>query len=815
MFRWGIQSKPPAFMRGFLFSLMILTAWLSAAPDFAKVVRPVLERRCFSCHGPKEQKGKLRLDTLSTDLVQNARAAEMWQEVRAVINLGEMPPKEEGTLKEAERRVLLDWLNPTIAQAAKQAQSKGGRVVVRRLNQREYQNTMRDLLGVDLEYTRDFPPDGISADGMRNNGSALQMNAIQLEYYLAAARKALDKMITTEPAPPVFKHRFEKSTDNKFPQGIGGANELDRKKEFIVRIRKDYPEQGRFRIRLGVQVELPETEGPVPQLHVRVGYRPDTLVDMATLAQRDLTKAGKHELEFTGRIENFPLPVRGQGKYPGLVVMVANEYDRFGQLTGRSAKSGKQKGNEEGEGYPKLRVDWLEFEGPVFQQWPPAEHRRILFESDKRESDEAGYAREVMTRFLPRAWRRPVTDAEVDRFVGFYRKLRPNFPTFEDALREVLVMALVSPDFLYLMEPAKDKVRPLNAHELAARLSYFLWSSMPDATLRQLADSGELLQPKVLSAQVDRMVGDPKSQQFVEAFVAQWLDVDAMDRVEIDAAVYKTFSNAAQQERLRAAIRQEPVEFFSEILRRDLSARNFVQSDFVMLNDVLANHYQFPDLQGGAFRRVPVPTQSENPQLRRGGLLTQAAFLMGASTGIDSHPIKRAVYVRERLLDDPPAPPPPNVPELETADPKIALLPIREQLKHHSKDPACADCHRGIDGWGLAMEEYDAVGLWRDKITRRLPNRKTTTLELDALAQMPDGREVDGMAALKSYLLEARGDQFARALVVKLLTYGLGRSLEFSDEPYVDSLTKQFKKDNLRMRALVKTIVASEVFRTK
>jgi hypothetical protein len=188
---------------------------------------------------------------------------------------------------------------------------------------------------------------------------------------------------------------------------------------------------------------------------------------------------------------------------------------------------------------------------------------------------------------------------------------------------------------------------------------------------------------------------------------------------------------------------------------------------------------------------------------------------MGASTGIDSHPIKRAVYVRERLLDDPPAPPPPNVPELETADPKIALLPIREQLKHHSKDPACADCHRGIDGWGLAMEEYDAVGLWRDKITRRLPNRKTTTLKLDALAQMPDGREVEGMAALKSYLLEARGDQFARALVVRLLTYGLGRSLEFSDEPYVDSLTKQFKKDNLRMRALVKIIVASEVFRTK
>ena len=792
-----------------------------AVPDFVKEVRPVLERRCFNCHGAKEQKGKVRLDTLSTDLVKDARSAEMWQEVRAVINLGEMPPKEEGALAEAERRMLLDWLNPTIAHAAKMAQSKGGRVVMRRLNRREYQNTMRDLLGVELDYTRDFPPDGVSTDGMLNNGSALQMNAIQLEYYLAAARKALDKMITTEPAPKVFKHRFEKSTDGKFPQGISGSNEPGRKSEFIVRMRNDYPEQGQFRIRLKVHVEIPMANGPVPQLHVRVGYRPDTLVDMGTLVRRDLNKAGAHELEFMGRIENFPLPVRGQGKYPGLVVMVANEYDRhgtFGQTKEKEVKDEKgrkRKVPNEGAEYPKLRVEWLEFEGPIFEQWPPAEHRRILFDSDQRESDEAGYARAVMARFLPRAWRRPVEATEVARFTEFFKKLRPNFPTFEDAMREVLVMALVSPDFLYLMEPASEKKRPLNAHELASRLSYFLWSSMPDETLRRLADTGELLKPKVLAAQVDRMVADPKSGEFTEAFVTQWLDADAMHRVEIDAEVYKGYGPSPRNTLLWEAIRREPVAFFAEILQRDLSARNFIRSEFVMLNDLLAWHYQFPAVHGGTIRPVPVPAKPENPQTRRGGLSTQAAFLMGASTGSDSHPIKRAVFVRERLLDDPPAPPPPNVPDLETVDPKIAELSIREQLKLHSNDAACADCHRGIDGWGLAMEEYDALGRWRDRITRRLPNRKTIQLELDAVATMPDGREVEGMEALKDYLLAVREDQIARAMVVKLLTYGLGRTLEFSDEPHVDALTKQFKRDNLRMRALVKTIVTSEVFRTK
>ena len=246
-----------------------------------------------------------------------------------------MPPEDEPKLTAEERRVILDWLNPTIERAVKLRQSKGGRVVVRRLNRSEYQNTLSDLFGVRLDYTRDFPPDGVSPDGMLNNGSSLQMSDIQLEFYIAAARAALDRIITTEEEPKVFRHRFTKSTDGGFPDGVQGANDLGRHRQFIVRMKNDYPEQGAFRIRTAVRVELPEKKGPMPRLRVRVGYRPDTLVDMETLAELDLHEAGGHELEFVGRIENFPLPVRGQGKYPGLVVMLSNAHDEFSQ-TGKT-----------------------------------------------------------------------------------------------------------------------------------------------------------------------------------------------------------------------------------------------------------------------------------------------------------------------------------------------------------------------------------------------------------------------------------------------------------------------------------------------
>jgi hypothetical protein len=780
---------------------MLLPAAVSR--PLPKPVRAVLEARCFKCHGPEKQKGKFRLDTLSADLINDRRAAETWRDVRAVINLGEMPPKEAKQLQPEERSTVLDWLNQSIEVAVKMQQSKGGRVVIRRLNRVEYQNTLRDLFGLDIDYARDLPPDGVSQDNMRNNGSALNMSGIQMEYYLAAARNALDQVIVTNEAPKVFKHRFEK-THTKWAR-IKPADRLGRGRIFIGHMKKDYPEVGEFRVRIRVRAELPEQHGPTPRMRVSVGYRPDTLADLRTLAEIDITKEGANEYEFRGRVENFPLPVRGQGKYPGLAVVIVNAHDEFGTLHQKEVVDGKRKKRKEfvdDPNYPYLVIESVDFEGPLFDAWPPQHHRQILFDSDLRKTDDKSYAREVVERFLPRAWRRPVSAPEVERFTRFFMLFRAEAADFEEAIRETLAMALISPQFLYLLEPAGGEQRALDNHELASRLSYFLWSTMPDAELMTLADQRRLTQPGVLRKQVERMIDDRRSWQFVEHFTSQWLDIDAMDRLEVDKKTYPDF-----RPELKEDMRQQTLQLFGEVLRNGLSSRHFLKSPFVMVNDDLARHYGIGGVYSGEFGSVQLPAELRD---RRGGFLTQAAILLGRSTGQDSHLIKRAIFVRDHLLHDPPPPPPPNVPELKTSDPDFSKLPIREQLALHAEDPACADCHRGIDPWGQALEQYDAVGRWRDSI-----QRGKLKLPMDARGTLPDGHEVNGIAELQDYLLEHREEQFARALVAKLLTYSLGRTLEFSDENAIESLTRTFVKDELRLRNLITAIVTSASFRTK
>ena len=274
-------------------------------------------------------------------------------------------------------------------------------------------------------------------------------------------------------------------------------------------------------------------------------------------------------------------------------------------------------------------------------------------------------------------------------------------------MRETLAMVLISPDFLYLFEPAKDQ-RRLNDWELAARLSYFLWSTMPDERLTQLATEGKLREGELLRGEVARMIADPRSWQFVEQFAEQWLDVGAIDRVAINPEFYPDFDNA-----LKSSMRGETLNFFATVLYEKLSVLNFLDSDFTMLNEPLAKHYGLSGPRGSQFERVDLTGS------RRGGVLTHASVLLGNSTGDDSHPVKRAVWLRERLLNDPPADPPPNVPSLDSTDPNFAALPVREQLRLHRQDAACNDCHRGIDPWGIALENYGADGLWRDEILRK------------------------------------------------------------------------------------------------
>jgi hypothetical protein len=327
---------------------------------------------------------------------------------------------------------------------------------------------------------------------------------------------------------------------------------------------------------------------------------------------------------------------------------------------------------------------------------------------------------------------------------------------------------------------------------------------MPDEPLTKLALNGELLEPNVIAGEVDRMLSDPRSLMFVRQFTEQWLHLDYVERVAVDREYYPGFDDS-----LKEHMRGETQAFFAELIRHDMSAMNLLSSKFVMLNEPLAKHYGIKGILGRKFQRVELEADSH-----RGGLLGQASILLSNSTGADSHVVRRAVWIRDRLLNDPPSPPPPDTPPLNQADPQFAKLSVREQLEIHRSREACASCHRGIDPWGIALENYDAVGLWRNEI-RRKADGKFVTLPVNAIATLPDDHELDGVDSLKEYLVNQRKDDFARSLVTRLATYALGRRLELSDHDTIERLTREFAANEYRIRSLILSIVTSELFLTK
>jgi mono/diheme cytochrome c family protein len=780
----------------------------AAVPDFKRDVLPVLQSRCIRCHGPEEQNSDIRLDNLSTDLIKDRRAAENWNAVLNTVNRGEMPPEDEAQLTVKERQTLTSWLTTQVDAAIEAQRKTSGRVVMRRLNRVEYQNTMTDLLGLDMDYVRDLPPDSASPDGFTNNGQSLQMSALQLEYYLDAARRALDRVIVGGPAPRVYEYTFTESNVKGWLNDVERSNQLGRRQSFLGTMIDDYPEEGEFRIRVTLTADIKPDKG-FPLLEVSVGYRPDTKILFRAVETIEITDGAEQTFEFRGRLENHPLPVRGQGKFPGLVVRLRNTYDDGSPLP-RAEKGKKDK--KSGAVYPvepdlpTLLIKSVDFAAPVFDQWPPTLHRRILFASDLRESDETGYVKAVLQQFMPRAFRRPVTGAEVDRLADFFTSLRPEFPTFEDAIRETLAMVLIQPDFLYLFEAgnAGEGDRSITDSELASRLAYFLTSTMPDETLREVAAKDVLRQAESLTVQIDRLLDDPRSQRFIDQFTSQWLHLDVVDSVAISPDYYPGFDDT-----LKADMRAETQRFFGHLLQADLSAINLLSSDFSMLNERLARHYGIEGVHGREFRPVKLP-----PDQHRGGLLGHASILLSGSTGEDSHAVRRAVWIRDRLLDDPPATPPPNVPGLDKADPQFLKLSIREQLVIHRGTEACANCHRGIDPWGIALENFDAIGRWRTEV-RRKNGRNFESLPVNAADTLPNGHELDGVDSLREYLLTKRKDDFARSLVSRLLTYALGRRLELADQAVVEELSHEFAENGYRLRPLIHAIVASEPFQTK
>ena len=800
-------------MNSLLFTvLMLFLPSVAKGRDvFQEEVKPLLQSHCFRCHGQKKQKGDLRLDTLDPNIVQGT-SAERWHDVLNNINLGEMPPEDESQLSPDERRKLVGWLTEELQKAAKARRGTGQQVVMRRLNRTEYQYTMMDLLGLEMDYSGGFPSDGRSSEGFKNNGASLSMTALQIENYIKIARQAFRFVL-------VEGEQEKKSVTvvdrNKGPiRGPNSRRFTGNSSERLGRVNfwhgsfKDLPRTGKFSIRVKAYTDRKPGQ-PAPILFAQYGYFVSglTLNIMGDAGEVTITSGNPEYYEISGRPEFFPLPEAHvpSAKLNGIITLqnaiddgkpltqavnkVIEEKDKKGKIRKRKVKV-----FPEDPDFPRIIIESVEFVRNDYPSWPPSLHRRIV--QDGEELPDPKAVEKLLSRFLRRAWRRPVNGEEIKKWMAHYQKMLQQGDSPILALKETLSATLASSNFLYLTEPFEfDKSRKLNAHELASRLSYFLWSSMPDEELSELADSGRLLEPSVLRKEFDRMLADSKADRFAEQFSMQWLDLEGVDRVAINPQYYKGFDNS-----LKPDMVGETQAFFREILRSNTSALQFIDAEFTMLNASLAKHYGLEGPKSQRFERVSLEGTS-----RPGGVLGHASTLLAGSDGADSHPIKRAVWIRERLLHDPPNPPPPDVPGVEKSVPNFEKLSIREQLAIHRKKEACADCHRGIDPWGIALEEYDAIGLFREKTARRKKRVSAKTV-------LPGSHEISGLIDLQKHLLNGRRDQFAKALVSKLLTYALGRSLSLEDELLIEKLSGDFAINDYRLPSLMKNIVTSRPF---
>jgi len=440
-----------------------------------------------------------------------------------------------------------------------------------------------------------------------------------------------------------------------------------------------------------------------------------------------------------------------------------------------------------------IRIEQLEVAAIDYPEWPPQSHRNLLPGQLNKESDNQ-YAKRVVSKFMKRAWRRTASPDEIRRKLNLFHELLPTCDDTQEALVEVLSTVISSPNFLYLQQPKHEE--QLSDFELATRLSMFLWASIPDETLLDLAAKGQLGQKDVLLEQTNRMLLDARSERFSRQFVRQWLGLQLLDYLEVDK---KTYGDVDQQ--TLDSMKREPIEMFRHVLANDLSVIDFLHAPYTMADRILARHYGIKASLGSEFQKINLA-----PEHRRGGVLTQSGLLAMNSDGKDSNPLKRGIWLLERILNDPPPPPPATVPEIDLADPEILKMTLKERLEDHRNDVACKSCHQRIDPWGIAFENFDAVGRWREKIGSK---------PVDATSTLFNQQELDGVDGLKRHLLENRQDQFSRALVTKMSAYAMGRPIGFSDRSEIESITRELRKNDDGLATLVKLIVTSKLFRSK
>ncbi len=772
----------------------------NAIPDYRASGKAFIDKYCSKCHSDTDPQAEMNLVQFG-DSESVIRSRKAWMAVIKQVQSGSMPPSEESQPTVLESEKFVEHIQAIFDYSDRNAKPDPGRVTMRRLNRLEYRNTIRDLIGVDFDPTSEFPSDDIGY-GFDNIGDVLSLPPVLMERYLDAAEGIVQRAITPDP-PSVPKRHLASlytepaSSEVAAKQMEGNYRRMDTASGEAIGLGPihtlyQWENSGDYVFRTkvyGTASDGQDVRGVI-LLHGKDLPNPSS--------DAELDAISGHVPRPARILKAFDVTAKSADQAQGIEVPIPACANRERVYVGQMKKPEGQSS--------KLYVEFLALEGPLDTR--PESHRRLLAVSAGTTVPQQ--TREVLSRFMRRAYRRDVAPDELEQAAQWADRMVNGGEKWESAMQLVMQAILCSPKFLFRVEldeqPGAPEIREIDAFALASRLSYFLWSSMPDDMLLDAAARGKLREE--LPDHVKRMLADPRANAFVQSFTTQWLQIQRLDAFAPDRQLFPTVDD-----KLKNAMIRETVMFFESIVSENRSVLELINADYTFLNEPLAKHYGIADtagnqtgqpatrsdgkpIQGDGFQRVSL--QDRN----RGGLITQASVLAVTSNPTRTSPVKRGRWILEQILGAPPPPPPPNVPELPSNEQDVSSASLRKRLEVHRQNPACANCHAKMDPIGFALENYNAVGAFRTK---------DGSFDIDASGEFADGSRFSGPSDLKT-ILQAKKEDFVRCLTEKMLTYALGRGVEYYDRPAVERIVQAMPGHEYRMQSLIQEIVLSEPF---
>ena len=787
---------------------IVLVFWLAStrnvlADEPAMPIDPstqtLFQTYCLRCHNAQKQEGQFRLDTLARDFTDQA-TAQRWGEVVFRMNSGEMPPKKEPQPKPEELGKAVEWLSTRLKEGEAARMARRGPVAHYRLSREEYGHTVYDLLGVYFDVNL---PGAFNEDprwhGFDRIGSLLSLSPSHVERYFRAAETVLARAFP-EQLPAAQKSRREANVGHEKwlqEQGLTGPVRWaiwPGHGQHVV----NAPVPGLYRIRIQLSA-LPSFKGRLPHLALWHHQLKRSIVGVDVEAAEN--KPTVIEIETFLPEGNFNVMNESPGMLADGQTPSVNQFPFVNtQVSRPSRPTAYRLFNDEGRLiFPLLIVDWVETEGPILLDSDRKKREGLLPVKDGDLTE----ARECLKRFASRAWRRPATDAELDRCIKVIETEMAAGEKPRSAYLAAMVAVLTSKSFYYLEEGSATQRRDeVTDWELASRLSYFLWSSMPDDELMSLAREGKLHRPDILKSQVERMMADPKIHRLTQSFPRQWLQLHRVGAFAPDASLYPDYDKWLEQSMVL-----ESTSYFNEVFSKNLSLREFLSSDWTMLNQRLAMHYGLPLPAATGIQRVVL-----KPEDHRGGLLTQASVLSLTSDGTRHRPVHRGVWVSEAVFGRTPPPPPPNVEPLAPTPSNQPKATIRMQLDAHATHATCASCHQKIDPLGFAFDNYDAIGRWRT--TEQVAGGKGDDPVVNASGALPDGRRYSGSDDFKKLMVQDI-DRFAEAFVEQLATYSLRRVMTIDEATQIKLIAKASQQNDYKLRSVIENLILSDLFRKR